>query len=109
MPKPVDPVEPEEPQKVDPFESGDDSDVSPEGEKEEEHEGDESDTSWIEISLVDEANEPVAGARFKIKLSNGRFLRGSLDENGFARVEKIPPGTCQVTFPSLDEEAWERL
>ena len=105
--QPVDPVEPEYPQKPDPFETGDKGEPPPEGEKEEEHEPGEEDTSWIEIKLVDEADEPVAGERFKIKLPNGRFARGSLDENGFARIERIPSGNCQIMFIRLDKEAWE--
>jgi hypothetical protein len=24
-------------------------------------------------------------------------------------VEGIEPGQCEVTFPALDEEAWERI
>ena len=26
----------------------------------------------------------------------------------FARIEGIEPGTCKVTFPRLDKEAWEK-
>ena len=32
---------------------------------------------------------------------------GTLDEKGFARIDGIEPGTCQVCFPDIDEEAWE--
>jgi hypothetical protein len=33
-------------------------------------------------------------------------ISGTLDENGFARVEGIDPGQCKVTFPDLDKDAW---
>ena len=32
---------------------------------------------------------------------------GTLDEKGHARVDHIDPGTCKVTFPNLDKDAWE--
>jgi hypothetical protein len=64
--------------------------------------------SWIEIELVDEADQPVAGARYRITLPDGKTLReGSTNAEGWARVSDIDPGTCQITFPFLDKEAWE--
>ena len=33
---------------------------------------------------------------------------GTLDGDGFARVEGFDPGECMVTFPNLDKEAWEK-
>ena len=65
--------------------------------------------SWIEIKLVDETNKPVPGERYRITLPDGTTLaEGTLDENGFARVDGIDPGTCKVTFPNLDQTAWRR-
>jgi len=64
--------------------------------------------SWIEIKLVDENNDPVPGERYKIELPNGKFAEGTLDQNGFARVNGVKPGTCKVTFPNLDKDAWEK-
>ena len=66
-------------------------------------------TSWIEIELVDEEDEPVAGERYEIALPDGSVKKGTLDQNGFARVEGIDPGNCQVTFPGLDKDAWEKI
>ena len=34
---------------------------------------------------------------------------GTLDANGVARAENIPPGECQICFPRLDARAWERI
>lgn len=64
-------------------------------------------TSWIEIKLIDEADQPVAGETFKLVCADDSVRYGTLDPKGFARVERIPPGSCKVTFPNLDEEAWE--
>ncbi len=63
--------------------------------------------SWIEIELVDEEDNPVPGEKYKITLPDGSVAQGTLDQNGFARVEGIDSGTCQITFPKLDKDAWE--
>jgi len=41
-------------------------------------------------------------------LADGSIVEGTLDEKGFLRVEGIDPGTCQIVFPKLDKEAWEK-
>lgn len=63
--------------------------------------------SWVEIKLEDQAGLPVPGERYQIKLPDGSLVDGTLDGNGFARVNGIDPGACEVTFPNLDREAWE--
>lgn len=64
--------------------------------------------SWIEIELVDEEGNPVPGEKYQIITpEDEKVASGSLDQNGFARVEGIKPGTCKVTFPKLDKDAWE--
>jgi len=65
--------------------------------------------SWIEIELVDEAGKPVPGERYEIKLPDGRVAKGTLDGKGFARVANTDPGNCEITFPELDKDAWEKL
>jgi len=66
--------------------------------------------SWIEIELVDEEDNPVPGERYRITLPDGETLaEGTLDQKGFARVEGIDPGTCKITFPSLDKDAWQKI
>ena len=64
--------------------------------------------SWIEIVMVDENGDPVPGMAYSITLPDGQTVaEGSLDDKGFARVDGIDPGTCQITFPDLDKAAWE--
>ena len=76
---------------------------------EEEKEEKKEELSWIEIELVDEEGEPVPGERYKITLPDDSVIEGTLDENGFARIDGIPKGDCKVTFPSIDKKAWEKL
>ncbi|MFC1782179.1 type VI secretion system Vgr family protein [Planctomycetota bacterium] len=66
-------------------------------------------TSWIKIEMVDEENEFVAGIRYKIILPDKSVAEGTLDGKGFAQVKGIVPGTCQISFPDLDKDAWEKI
>jgi hypothetical protein len=70
---------------------------------------DEKKKSWIEIEMVDEDKKPVPGESYRITLPDGETVaEGTLDDKGFARVEGIDPGTCKITFPELDKDAWEK-
>jgi hypothetical protein len=66
-------------------------------------------TSWIEIELVGEDDEPIPGEKYRITLPDDTVAEGTLDEKGFARVEGFEKGTCKVCFPNLDKEAWEKI
>ena len=62
---------------------------------------------WIEIELLDEEGNPVPGEPYRITLPDGTTVAsGTLDDKGWARVDHIDPGTCQVTFPNLDKDVW---
>jgi len=69
---------------------------------------DEQKKSWIEIEMVGEDNKPIPSEAYRITLPDGSVAEGTLDDKGFARVEGIDPGTCKITFPRLDQEAWEK-
>ncbi len=63
---------------------------------------------WIEIILVDEVGEPMPGVRYRITPPSGDPPQeGRLNEHGQAGYYKIEAGTCKVTFPDLDGDAWE--
>lgn len=62
---------------------------------------------WIEIELMDENGKPVAGQGYCVTLPDGSVTTGTLDPDGFARVEGFEPGSCKVTFPDLDERDWK--
>jgi type VI secretion system secreted protein VgrG len=62
---------------------------------------------WIEIELVDEDGNPVAGEPYRVTLPGGATVAsGTLDHKGWARIDHIDPGTCHITFPNLDKDAW---
>ena len=63
---------------------------------------------WIEIELLDENEQPVADEPFWIKLPDGNVQEGTLDENGYARLEGVESGTCVVKFPNIDENEIEK-
>lgn len=66
--------------------------------------------TWIEVRLVDMEGDPVPGERYRITMPDGDQREGKLDYRGRARVDNIDtPGECNVTFPDLDADAWERL
>lgn len=66
-------------------------------------------TSWIEVELVDQDGKPVPGEPYSIILPDGEAVAdGTLDEQGFVRIEGIDPGTCKVMFPRLDGRDWQR-
>jgi hypothetical protein len=41
-----------------------------------------------------------------VALPDGSTRAGVTGEDGVARLEGIPPGTCRVSFPDLDRDAW---
>ncbi len=65
--------------------------------------------TWIEIELVDEADQPCAGEEYEMELEDGKKRSGTLDADGQARQENLKPGTVKVRFPRLDAAAWERI
>ncbi|MBI4716610.1 MAG: type VI secretion system tip protein VgrG [Planctomycetes bacterium] len=68
----------------------------------------EKEASWIDISLVNEAAEPIPGARYRVVDSAGKVKEGTLDANGRAHVAPIEPGPCEVSFPDYDGPAWRK-
>ncbi len=63
-------------------------------------------THWIEIVLEDDQGKPVPRTRYKVVPPDKTVREGHLNENGFARLNHLPAGTCEVTFPDLDEDTW---
>ena len=66
--------------------------------------------SWIALKLVDEEGNGVPGQRYRVTLTDGTTIaEGTTDETGFAKVPNIDPGSCKITFPTLDRDAWTEL
>lgn len=62
---------------------------------------------WVEIELLGEDDRPVPWEPYEITLPDGSKVSGFLDAKGKARVESPEGGSCQVSFPELDTEAWD--
>jgi hypothetical protein len=63
--------------------------------------------AWIEVQLVDEAGAPIAGEQVRVTTASGDVQELATDANGVARVAGIEAGSCKVTFPNLDKDAWK--
>ena len=64
--------------------------------------------TWIEVVVVDDDDEPVAGVEYEIELSDGRVRRGRTSEHGILRYEDIAPGSCKVRLLSVEASGWDR-
>lgn len=62
---------------------------------------------WIGVKLVDDAGEPIPFERFRVKMSDGSIVEGTLDEKGYRRVEGVEPGSAMVSFPNIDGDEWK--
>jgi hypothetical protein len=62
--------------------------------------------TWIEVQLVNKKGQPVAGARYRLKITDGSVREGKLNENGSVRVSGIDPGMCEITFLDYDAKEW---
>lgn len=63
---------------------------------------------WIEVVLVGEDDLPVAGVAYRVCDAGGKVVsEGTLDATGRARVEALRGGIYDVSFPTLDRDAWE--
>jgi len=69
-------------------------------------EGVEVDTHYIEIEVVDQHGDPLPNTAYEITLSNGQVRRGETNDEGLARVERIPDGMCHLHLPEVDRAVW---
>ncbi len=67
-------------------------------------------TTWIEINVMTDEKppRPAAYVAYLVELPDGTERKGNLDRNGFARIDGIPPGNCQVSFPGVHGKEWDR-
>jgi type VI secretion system secreted protein VgrG len=64
-------------------------------------------TSWIEFQLVGEDGKPIPDEAYSVKMPDGTVEEGNLDDEGKGKVEGFEKGDCKISFPNLDQEAWE--
>jgi hypothetical protein len=62
---------------------------------------------WVEIEHLDPDGKPVPNQKYTILLPDGSKKSGTLDANGHARVDDIPPGRIDVEFPPDDSKEKE--
>jgi hypothetical protein len=65
--------------------------------------------TWIEIRLVNKKGDPVPGAKYRLKLTDGSVQEGATDDFGSTRVSGIDPGTCEVSFLEFDAKEWKKV
>lgn len=63
-------------------------------------------SEWLEIELVDDDDLPIPFVEYRVVQPDGKAVTGYLDQEGFARLDGIPGGMCQVTFTELDGPEW---
>jgi hypothetical protein len=63
--------------------------------------------TWIAIELVDDKGKPIPKERYRIELPDGSKVEDKLDANGYARIDNIDPGECQISFPDIDGREWK--
>jgi hypothetical protein len=64
--------------------------------------------TWVEFELLDQDGEPVPGARYRLKITDGSVREGALNEVGRVRVSGIDPGTCEISFLDYDGREWKK-
>jgi type VI secretion system secreted protein VgrG len=70
---------------------------------------DEEEKSWLEVELIDDADQPVAGEKVMVTLPDGKVYTGRTGPDGVLKVTGVEKGAdCKITFPDLDKEAWEK-
>jgi len=62
--------------------------------------------SWVSITLETPSGDPVANAQYLIVDKDGKEYRGVTDGQGVARIQGLPAGDCEVSFP--DSGPWKK-
>jgi type VI secretion system secreted protein VgrG len=65
--------------------------------------------TWIEVQLLDDDGNPVAGAKYCVELPDYSIRKGALDAQGKVRFDQIVPGEAKIQFPELDAREWKPL
>ena len=63
--------------------------------------------TWVKFELIDMEGNPVANKHYIVTLPGGATQDGYLDSSGSVRFNGIDEGVCTITFPDLDQDAWE--
>ena len=52
--------------------------------------------NWIELECVDDEGNPLANVDYILFLPDGTEKTGTLDDQGYSKVENVPPGDCKL-------------
>ncbi len=59
---------------------------------------------WAQFGFLDAAGRPISGARYKMRLPDGRKLSGSLDSQGrTTRHQQLPQGAAHVELADITQ------
>lgn len=62
---------------------------------------------WIQITLLDDTDQPVPNQAYKVELPGGEIREGRLDAQGLAYIGGLKVGgSCKVCFPQIDAKEW---
>lgn len=61
--------------------------------------------TWVVIELEDDDGNPVADEPYELVTKTGKVIKGSLDGNGYARIEGVDPGKVEISFPNQPQGA----
>ena len=64
-------------------------------------------THFVAIEVVDEEGVGVEGIGYSITTPDNQQYTGVTDANGGARIDNIPAGQCQISFPELDKDSYK--
>lgn len=65
--------------------------------------------TWIVIQLVDNQGNHVPDEAYKLTQKDQEPRTGNLDDKGTARIDDIPAGTWNLTFPNRKFDEWHRI
>ena len=55
---------------------------------------------YIEVTLLDDRGKPLGNEDYILTFGNGEVRKGTLDGNGYAKEEKVPPAHWSIAFPN---------
>jgi len=58
---------------------------------------------WLEIKVFDCGDTTFKNAKYVLHLPDGKTLEGSLNDEGYAKIEDIQPGRCKLDFPEIND------
>jgi N-acetylmuramoyl-L-alanine amidase len=63
--------------------------------------------SDISIETVDASGKPIADIRCLVLPPDGLERTVVTDQDGFAMVDRLPPGNCKIRLPDVDGPSWQ--